>query len=166
MQHYWIPTRLLDWSEVVGVPLFFSARYNHTFEEKQDIALYVLDPLKLNSKSSKNFIPQLPGTPNFDYQKIYFDKEPYATTYPIAITPNFNHNRLLAQRGVFTIHPDTEKSIEELCPDCLVKIIIAKSAIPEILEFLELANVDEMTIFPDIQGAAEYLKSLLYNKRR
>ncbi len=164
MQHYWIPTRLLDWSEVVGVPLFFAARYNQTFEAKEAIALYVLDPLKMNSKSQKNYIPQLPGRPDFDYQRIYFQKEPFAPNNPIAIIPNYNHNRLLAQKGVFTVHPDSEASIEELCPDCLVKIVIPKLVIPEILEFLDLANVNEMTIFPDMQGAAEYLKSIILKK--
>jgi FRG domain len=166
MQHYWIPTRLLDWSEVVGVPLFFASKYNQTFEGKEAISLYVLDPLQMNLKSQKHNIPQLPGLTNFNYQKIYFEKDPFAATFPIAIIPNFNHNRLLAQRGVFTVHPDTHQPIEELCPDCLVKIIIPKSVIPEILEFLEIANVDEMTIFPDMQGAAEYLKSLLWKSRK
>jgi len=164
MQHYWIPTRLLDWSEVVGVPLFFAARYNQTFEAKEAIALYVLDPLKMNSKSQKKYIPQLPGRSDFDYQKIYFQKEPFAPNNPIAIIPNYNHDRLLAQKGVFTVHPDSESPIEELCPDCLVKIIIPKQVIPEILEFLDLANVNEMTIFPDMQGAAEYLKSIIIKK--
>jgi hypothetical protein len=166
MQHYWIPTRLLDWSEVVGVPLFFASRYNQTFEGKEAIALFVLDPLRMNKKSQKKDIPHLPGQSNFNFQNIYFDKDPFAPTFPIAIIPNYNHNRLLAQRGVFTVHPDTKVPVEELCPDSLVKIIIPKSVIPEILEFLEIANVDEMTIFPDMQGAAEYLKSLIRKTRK
>jgi hypothetical protein len=164
MQHYWIPTRLLDWSEVVGIPLFFASKFNETLEGNEAISLYVLDPIRLNLKSQKNYIPHLPGQADFEYQKIYFNKEPFAPNFPIAISPNYNHNRLLAQKGVFTIHPDSNKSIEELCPDCGVKIIIAKQAIPEILEILELTNINEMSIFPDLQGAAEYIKTIFLKR--
>ena len=57
MQHYFIPTRLLDWSENLGIAIYF-AIYSHT--NNNDISLYVLNPLELNQYSKKQGIPIVP----------------------------------------------------------------------------------------------------------
>lgn len=57
MQHYFIPTRLLDWSENLGIAIYF-AIYSHT--NNKDISLYVLNPLELNRYSKKQGIPIVP----------------------------------------------------------------------------------------------------------
>ena len=44
MQHYYIPTRLLDWSENLGIAIYF-AIYSHT--HNKDISLYPKIPVKL-----------------------------------------------------------------------------------------------------------------------
>ncbi len=46
MQHYNVPTRLLDWTESLFVALYFSAN-----NKENDGALYIMDPISLNSKS-------------------------------------------------------------------------------------------------------------------
>lgn len=53
MQHYYIPTRLLDWSENLEIATYF-AIYNHT--NNKDISIYVLNPLELNKlfKEARN----------------------------------------------------------------------------------------------------------------
>lgn len=160
MQHYGIPTRLLDWSEVLGVSLFFATQYSS--EADNEISLFILDPLKLNKLSAKQDVINLPAPGgSFEYESIYLRKEPVSTNHPIAISPNYSNNRLLAQKGMFTIHPDSSKSLEELCSNCIVKIIITNEAIPEIQDFLEMANLNAMSIFPDMEGAAKYIKNLI-----
>lgn len=49
MQHYAIPTRILDWSENLGVALFFAIT-NHA---DNDVAIFLLNPYKLNIYSKK-----------------------------------------------------------------------------------------------------------------
>ena len=42
MQHYWIPTRLLDWTTVMGVAIAFIL--HNEYSDSKNSALYILDP--------------------------------------------------------------------------------------------------------------------------
>ena len=59
MQHYGVPTRLLDWSESPLTALYFAVS---DINNETDSALWMLKPIELNKKaniktSEKNFIP-------------------------------------------------------------------------------------------------------------
>lgn len=159
MQHYNVPTRLLDWSENLGISLFFAVS-NHV--EGNDAGLYLLDPAELNKYSKRNDIPIVPEeSKGLFYIDNYIRKIPFPPRYPIAIKSNLINDRIMAQRGLFTIHGDELKGIETLCPAAVKKIIIADEAIPEIKEFLEIANINEFTVFPDLQGLSTHIRKLL-----
>lgn len=112
MQHYYIPTRLLDWSENLGIAIYF-AIYSHT--NNKDISLYVLNPLELNKYSKKQGIPIVPDdNMGLSYINNYIKKELFPPTYPIAIKSNFINERVMAQRGMFTVHGDDLTAIEKL----------------------------------------------------
>lgn len=160
MQHYFIPTRLLDWSESLGVSLFFAVA-NH--QDDNDVALFLLDPLELNAYSKKDGVPTVPDdNMGLSYVENYINKNPFSPVYPIAIKSLYTNNRILAQRGMFTIHGDNLNDIERLCPNAVTKIIISNDTIPEIMEFLELANINEITVYPDFNGIADYIRRMFY----
>ena len=67
----------------------------------------------------------------------------------------------MAQRGMFTIHGDSLMDLEKLCPNVVKKIIIKNEAVPEIKEFLEIANINQFTVFPDLHGLSNYIRKIL-----
>lgn len=155
MQHYFIPTRLLDWSENLGIALFFAVS---SHQEGDDVGLYILDPVELNNYSSKKGIPIVPGeSMGLSYIENYINKFPYPPTCPIAIKSNYINERIMAQRGMFTVHGDDLTPLEKLCPKAVKKFVISNKAVPEIKEFLEIANINEFTVFPDLHGLSDYI---------
>lgn len=162
MQHYFIPTRLLDWTENLGISLFFAVS-NH--REGDDIGLYILEPIELNKYSSKMGIPIVPEEcMGLSYIENYIKKIPFPPTYPIAVKANFINERIMAQRGMFTVHGDNLTDLEKLCPKAVKKFVIANEAVHEIKEFLEIANINEFTVFPDLQGLSNYINKKYFEK--
>jgi hypothetical protein len=160
MQHYGIPTRLLDWSEVLGVAVAFLI-YTST-PHTGEAAIFVLDPLGLNKLSKKKEIIMLPGDGSFDYRSIYWDKDPFPPQRAVAVYPPMQSNRLFAQRGVFTVFGDDFTPLDQQCPSVVRKVILPAAARAGATEFLEHANLDEYSIFPDIVGMARYLRRKIF----
>ncbi len=159
MQHYGIPTRLVDWSENLGIAVFFAV---HSWSKlnASNAAIYILNPNTINEYSGLARIPFVPDDPDFHYRSVYWEKKPFAPTYPIAIHPLFQNDRILAQKGMFTVHGDNTMAIERLCPKAVKRIVLSASAIATAQEFLEIANINARSVFPDVFGVAEYVKRL------
>ena len=160
MQHYGVPTRLLDWTDTLGVALFFATYYNLKTGNKSDAAVYVLNPHILNLKSSINHIPFIPADIVLNYKEIYWNKKPFAPNYPIAIEPDYQNDRIKVQTGKFTVHGDNLQPIEELCPTAIKKIILPHSAVEETVKYLKLFNLNTNAIYPDMQGMVEYINDI------
>ena len=69
MQHYGIPTRLLDWTDVLGIAVAFAL---YESNDDADSAIYLLDPLKLNDKSGLPGIKRTHYDKGFDYKTVYW----------------------------------------------------------------------------------------------
>lgn len=156
MQHYWVPTRLLDWTSVMGVAIAFIL--HDDYSGSADSALYVLDPKALNRSNGRDEVINIPEDKNFDYKTIYWDKRPVRVEKPLAIRPPQQSERLRAQKGVFTVHGTIEGGFEASANDCFRKIILPQAAKEEAKDFLKWANLDEYTIYPDIVGMAHHIK--------
>ena len=161
MQHYYVPTRLIDWSEALGVSIYFSLMgWNRHNDVDIEPCIWVLDPIKLNKFSTQQSEIQRTDD-GFNYKSLYWEKKPSPTTYPIAVEPPFRNNRIHAQRGVFTIHGEDNRPLNEIYPNCVKQVILPPQTIPEAEEFLEFANINQFSVFPDIEGLAPFIKEIV-----
>lgn len=152
MQHYYVPTRLLDWTEVLGVAVYFAIMGNPASP-----CVWVLNPLALNLTSTGAKALKRGGADQFDYQQLYWQKVPVIPLQPVAMEPPFRNARILAQKGMFTIHGDDERALEDIFPSGVRKVEIPPEAIAEAREFLEFADINEFSMFPDLEGLAPLL---------
>lgn len=155
MQHYGIPTRLLDWTDVLGVAIAF-ALYDSE-NDQHDSSVHLLDPIKLNSKSGPEEIRRPGIEKDFDYKSIYWNGRPFNAVYPIAIDGPLLSDRMVAQQGAFTIHGSDEDFFDTQATDCLRKIVIRPEAKAGAREFLLHANLNAYSLYPDMIGMARHI---------
>jgi hypothetical protein len=177
MQHYGIPTRLLDWTENPFIGLFFAVMNNNfvakgkgtarTLVFKEDAAVWLLDPIKWNHHALRHqsYKRGVPFT-NDEVLKPYkppIEKQDDRNA-PVAINGAHNSSRIVAQRGAFTIfsnniHP-MEKVFEQdaFPPESLVKIILEKSLVTQLRHSILNHGVTESVVFPDLDGLAKEMK--------
>jgi len=162
MQHYGLPTRLLDWTagSLIGLHFALSGNAGQT-----DAAVWVLDPWALNSWSC--------GSPDLVLTGGEFREQPVARKYlrrvyqrfqmarkPLAVVPPYNSPRITAQRGTFTVHGSNNKGLERQFTRRVAKIVIPKGAIPSLRRTLRTVGVTEFTLFPDLDGLCRDIRTL------
>ncbi len=157
MQHFGVPTRLLDWTEVFGVAVFFALLDSQT----GDSALYVLDPIALNRKIGKQDLIEDWHNDRYSYKKIFWHSDPFMPNIPMALNPRHENYRLRAQRGRFTIHGTQLQPLDIQVPDCVQRVVLPERAKEGALAFLRLSGINEFSAFPDVFGAAPFLKKMV-----
>ena len=162
MQHYSIPTRLLDWSNSALVALAFAILFEDNFEE--DAAVWCLNPKILNECTRVNLekfdeIPDI--STNQNAQSSYKLDAAARPDYPIAITGPLNSERIVAQKGTFTLFPNTNSfNLEERqeAHRFLTLLKINKDNIPNMKKQLAYLGITESSIYPDLNNLATEIK--------
>jgi FRG domain. len=117
MQHYSVPTNILDWSNSAFVALYFALEneMNNQKGTKENAAIYLLNPTRLNhaadklesrhqSSSTKYPITAFVGDDKRFEEYLPKDHSPYGrTSYPRAVYAPYVNQRIKAQLGTFTI---------------------------------------------------------------
>jgi hypothetical protein len=166
MQHYGIPTRLLDWSESPFVALYFalsSVKRDLNGLATSDAALWMCDPVEWN-KTALSHISYAGGIldENCEEIKSYSpssDFDQRATT-PVMIYGTHNSPRIVAQRGVFALFGKGLDSMQTTFTAgtfpkrSLQKITISQAHVDDMLKSLYRKGIAESTIYPDITGLA------------
>ena len=154
MRHHNLPTRLLDWTQSFSVALYFAVR---SFDKKG--AIWILDPYRMNKSTTGDATILHPQS---DLEHTYYDYfvADSARRFPnraVAILPNKTTQRIIAQRGVFTLHRDPRESLESICSKALTKIEFDKNIYVQAQRFLKLAGLTEYSLFPDLDGLSRWL---------
>jgi len=169
MQHYRLPTRLLDWSASPLIALFFAVK-DEPLEGKQPEtgALFALSPMELNRvQLGKDDI--VPANSKDDASLLFkgiFEPKPDAESYnAAAIGANEIDNRMLMQLAQFTIH-DTDKPLQALDRFDSFLFHFEVPAITKSNIKRELSNlgISESNIFPDLEHLATDLAEKYKNR--
>ena len=164
MQHYRLPTRLLDWSRSPLVAAFFAteSHQRHSDNPKDtDACIWALAPGRLNQ--SQGFEPLLyPLNANRLKDMIIpaIKGEDETDTVVAAMAVEIDL-RMQVQQGAFTVH-SSDDPLNQMagCQDWLKKIVIPSKTLSPLARELDLAGFRLGDLFPDLDNLATELRGI------
>lgn len=166
MQHYGVPTRLLDWTENPFVAIYFAMSPLKISPDK-DAALWLCDPVKWNSyvmssySGKKGILDQSSRFLSQYLPEAVVDDVP---NDPIMMYGTYNSPRIVAQRGGFALFGNLPGPMEKIhkdggfAPECLQKVTIRKEYVPDIRASLLRKGFTESVVFPDLDGLSKEIR--------
>jgi len=162
MQHYRLPTRLLDWTESPLFALFFAVQNS---DDKAGV-LWALSPSKLNQKEFQTSMLLSPSNPSHkDVQTLF--KAPFGISDEnvdkvACVVIRHIDIRMTVQLSVFSIHGSKVPLNEYEGKD---QFLIKFEIPPESKGMLRLKlislGVRESSLFPDLDHLADELKKMV-----
>ena len=156
MQHFGIPTRLLDITENPYVALYFACESN--FEDFGEVRIF-----KTEKENIKDFYDE---KINEELEQILHKNQNNSVNTmnkSYIVNGKYSNRRILNQKGLFVLCRSSKKdfSAEEFAykkNETEIIFVIPCNAKPQILESLAQIGITKDFIYPDIEHSAEYLK--------
>ncbi len=174
MQHYGVPTRLIDFTESPYVALYFAIEtYNP--RQNDDFSLYALDYRSIIQRSIDE-IKKLDSKFSYTYedaqiiQDEIYEKVIDRFSYDIlwVTEPKEVNLRLDRQAGCFLLSGNLTKTIEDLLQQSpydnieAYKLIIPKKFYENIFALLKKVNITSKVIYGDIGGLAKGIRMTVF----
>lgn len=177
MQHYELPTRLLDITENPLVALYFACRGE--FDKDGEVLVYSVpeDQIKYYDSDTVCILANLAKRPSsFDFsreksylvydiqqekqnfhEELLFEK---AINDVVCVLPRLNNERIVKQQGAFFIFGISGKNKQSSeMPDPPTKITIKANGKINILKELDLLGINESSLFPETDKIMKQIKS-------
>ncbi|HEX8877411.1 MAG TPA: FRG domain-containing protein [Phycisphaerales bacterium] len=170
MRHYGLPTRTLDWSETLGVSLFFAVG-NLDLTLNRAAAIWILNPYALNGETwggRDTVLPRFLAAPtrhdaacDYDQLLAYWGHSSFRFDGPVAVCPDRLNERMHAQAGSFTIHGNDPDAINlhTHAKNFVRKVEIPHTACEGAKAFLRIAGISERSLFPGLDGLSREMRA-------
>lgn len=166
MQHFGVPTRLLDWTESPLVGLYFACIEATEGVSGGDAVLWAVDPIAWNHsvRPALNRVLMPEDIAVQGYRPGNPDWEATLDTLPVAMHGTHNSARIVAQKGTFFVFGQGIDDLQSAYvnsgfSDGLVKrIVIPRVQVRSVQESLHSIGVTHATVFPDLEHIALDLK--------
>lgn len=154
MQHYGLPTRLLDWTESILVAAFFSLPPKPT---KTNTAIWLLAPGNLNDQSIGGLIPFLTDERVKPLVTAAFSgKTNPKYQHSVAVLAPRSDRRMAAQLGNYTIHGCREAlEAHPASSQFLARLLIPHKSHDKIRADLSVSGIRLSSLFPDLVSLAQ-----------
>lgn len=164
MQHYGVPTRLLDWTDHLNVAVYFAVAYSAT-TRTGDPYIWIMNPFKLNALyCGKRVLFDAVDRIDFDYYAAARSRFP--NELPIALRPTWSNDRIRAQAGGFTVHGRSELPLDDLVDREIAKRVpIPHDIVADLRKKLRDEGTNHFTTIGGPEGMARHLAEEYLGRR-
>jgi len=164
MQQYGFPTRLLDWTRSLAIAAYFAVREK---QQRNGVVWVMAGRHLMETRGVQDAWRTVVGDPALEPMRLREGEDgldEFNTQKPVVLMPDQFVQRMVVQRGLYTLHTFQRDALEMLAAEdrtkhsdaCyLHKIVIPAQAKLGLLEELSVvAGVSEEMLFPDLEGFA------------